>query len=53
MKACAFVLSVAKVAEYGAVPNPASLGGGLFTATDEPRIVAATATVMSARIRNC
>ena len=53
MKVCAFELSEAKDVEYGAVPKPASFDGGSFTATEEPRIVAATATVMSARIRNC
>ena len=39
--------------ESCAVPKPAFFGGGLFVATAEPTIVAATATVMRARIRNC
>ncbi len=42
-----------KETEYRAVPNPAFFGGGLFMATAEPTMVAATATVMRARMRNC
>jgi len=35
MNVCAFVLSDVKDDEYGAVPKPASFGGGSFTATEE------------------
>jgi hypothetical protein len=44
---------VVKDTESCAVPKPELFGGGLFVATAEPTIVAATATVTRARIRNC
>ena len=36
-----------------AVPKPAPAGGGVLVATAEPTKVAATATVISARISSC
>ena len=42
-----------KVAESSAVPKPKFFGCGVFVATAEPTIVAATATTMRARIKNC
>src|SRR3984957_8223413 len=51
--AAACDLYVGNEMAHAADPNPAFFGGGLFIATAEPTIVAATATVIRARIRNC
>ena len=53
MTLAAWALYVVKDTESCAVPKPELFGGGLFVATAEPTIVAATATVTRARIRNC
>ena len=46
-------LSEENVAMSVAVPKPAPAGGGVLVATAEPTKVAATATVISARISSC
>ena len=59
-RCCSAAISLARcgsgplnVAASAAVPNPAPAGGGVSVATAAPRIVAATATVMSARTSSC